>query len=365
MEGKEAIRMQSRFWRRATAVGAAVCLAGALFFAPGDAHAQRAGYSMDFDGDDYVETGVNAGDLGIAGNAAKSIEAWAYTRSFNDGGIFALGVTGTASEDFSLRTLGSANQWRVQFWGGDFDIDFEYPSQNTWVHFALVHTGSETIVYVDGAQIAREPRELNTSTQEPFRIGFWRADPWNVYDGRIAEVRVWNREISAAEIQANMHRSLTGDEDGLIGYWPLNEGSGTTAVDLAQGNDGSFVGDPEWIFEWPFVQDLTGQIITAGQTATLGPVELYGAEDETYTWFKDGEVIAGAEDASYTVTNAQAEDSGVYHVEVDDARDETPLESAHVRLDVWENLPGAGIVGLALLGAALAGGAAWTLRRRG
>ena len=359
-------RRQQWFWR-AVPVACAAALAAGLLFAAGDAQAQRSGYALDFDGDSWIETDVDAGDLGIDGNAAKSIEAWAYTRSFNSGGIFFLGNTGSDGIDFSLRTLTDANWWRVQFWGGAFDIDFEYPSENTWVHFALVHTGSETIVYADGAQIAREDRELDTSTEQPFRIGVWGWEdgaPWDIYDGMIAEVRVWNRAIDAAEIQANMNRSLTGDEDGLIGYWPLNEGSGDVAEDWAQGNDGSFSGNLEWVFEWPFVTDLVSQIVSMGQNVTLGPVEVYGAEDETYTWFKDGEEIAGADEAAYTISDAQAEDSGTYHVEVDDARDDTPVESAHVSVDVWENLPGASVLSLGLLGAALAGGAAWTLRRR-
>ena len=35
--------------------------------------------------------------------------------------------------------------------------------------------------------------------------------------------------------------------DGLVGYWPLDEGSGTTTADATgNGSDGTFVGDPQW-----------------------------------------------------------------------------------------------------------------------
>ncbi|MBN2130392.1 MAG: hypothetical protein JW741_12890, partial [Sedimentisphaerales bacterium] len=34
----------------------------------------------------------------------------------------------------------------------------------------------------------------------------------------------------------------------LVGWWPLDEGSGTTAHDQSgHGNDGTFMGDPQWV----------------------------------------------------------------------------------------------------------------------
>ena len=36
--------------------------------------------------------------------------------------------------------------------------------------------------------------------------------------------------------------------DGLVGYWPMDEGSGTIAADMSIfGNDGVLNGNPEWI----------------------------------------------------------------------------------------------------------------------
>ena len=350
-------------------MGAALTIAGGALFA-GDAQAQRAGNVLDFDRSSWVETEVGAGDLGIDGSNPKTIEAWAYTRTFDDSAaIFALGAPGTDQLDFALRVRGDedegiVDEWRAQFWGGD--MDFEYPSHNEWVHFALVWTGEQAIAYANATQVATwSDATLDTEPDTPFRIGWWphRGED-QAFDGKIAEVRVWNRAVSAAELQSNMHASLNGDEDGLVGYWPLNEGSGDVAEDWAQGNDGSFEGNPEWVFEWPFVTDLTSQIVSLGQTVTLGPVEVYDAgEDATYEWFLDGEPIAGADEAGYTITDAQLDDAGTYHVVVDDERDTTPVESAHVNVDVWENLPAAGFGALALLGAALAGGGAWVARR--
>jgi hypothetical protein len=57
----------------------------------------------------------------------------------------------------------------------------------------------------------------------------------------------------------------------------------------------------------------TSQSVTAGQTATFS-VTATGAPAPTYQWRKDGVTIAGATNASLTLTNAQPSDVGSYSV---------------------------------------------------
>ncbi|HSK02066.1 MAG TPA: LamG-like jellyroll fold domain-containing protein, partial [Kofleriaceae bacterium] len=49
--------------------------------------------------------------------------------------------------------------------------------------------------------------------------------------GRLAEVRLWSAPLSDDEVAANARAVLTGHEPGLLAYWPLDEGTGTTARD--------------------------------------------------------------------------------------------------------------------------------------
>ncbi|MEM7030149.1 MAG: LamG-like jellyroll fold domain-containing protein [Chloroflexota bacterium] len=57
--------------------------------------------------------------------------------------------------------------------------------------------------------------------------------------GVIGEVRLWNVSLDAAEIRANLHYRLLGNEPGLVGYWRFDEATGTTIVDqTSNGNDG-------------------------------------------------------------------------------------------------------------------------------
>ncbi len=352
-----------RAWRVGLTAGLAVALSAA--FIAGDAHAQRPGFVLELNGDGQrIITDASAGSMGVAGAAAKTVEAWAYTTVWDDSAaIFAFGAPGTSGHDYAFRVRGGENQWRAQFWGGD--LDFDFPSHEQWVHFAIAYTGTQAIAYANGQQVGTLTRELDTAADNPFRIGWWphRGED-QTFGGKIAEVRVWNRALSAAEIQGNMHRSLNGDEAGLVGYWPLNTSSGTTAPDLAGGNDGTFEGSPAWVFEWPFVQDLTSRIVSQGQAVTLGPVQVYAPEgDVSYQWYLDGDAIPGATESSYTIGSAVLADAGVYHVVADDDRDQTPVQSAQAQISVWENLPVGGAAGLILLGAGLAGAGAWVARR--
>ena len=51
------------------------------------------------------------------------------------------------------------------------------------------------------------------------------------YQGRIHELRIWEDVRSFGEVIAYMSVTLSGNEPGLYGYWPMDEGTGNLAVD--------------------------------------------------------------------------------------------------------------------------------------
>ncbi len=55
------------------------------------------------------------------------------------------------------------------------------------------------------------------------------------YKGRMLEVRVWNRAMTESLMRIYAKHKLTGYEMGLIDYYPMNEGEGKYASDIAQG----------------------------------------------------------------------------------------------------------------------------------
>jgi hypothetical protein len=56
----------------------------------------------------------------------------------------------------------------------------------------------------------------------------------NTFKGNLHDLRFWKRSISREAAVANMNSVLTGNETDLLGYWPINEGNGLIANDLAR-----------------------------------------------------------------------------------------------------------------------------------
>ena len=76
---------------------------------------------------------------------------------------------------------------------------------NTWTHVAIVYNdaANSTVIYVNGTAVASkyETGSLQVNN-EPVRIGL---NPLNAYfDGEIDELRIYERALTAAEIQADM-----------------------------------------------------------------------------------------------------------------------------------------------------------------
>jgi len=222
------------------------------------------GNTLDFDGiDDYVNCGSGAQ---ITGNNPRTIEAWAYTNSFNDGGIFQAGQTGTDYKDFSLRTTTTENLWRMQFWGNDMDVVLP-ESKDAWHHYCLTYDGSTTKLYYDGNYVAHLDVSLNTGTHDLW-FGRWEN---SYFDGKIDEMRVWNIALDSIQIRENMHLNLPCPKVGLLGNWQFNEESGSLLSDIVSGNNGSLqnMDNADWVTSTiPF-----GGGISNTQTETAGTVD--------------------------------------------------------------------------------------------
>jgi hypothetical protein len=116
----------------------------------------------------------------------------------------------------------------------------------TWQHVAVTfkHEANGAKLYINGEEEnTATPSRVGTVTKLPVRLGSQADALGNLFKGEMAEVRIWNRVRTPEEIQASMNQQLTGDEEGLIGYWPLNEGTGTTVEDnTSNGSAGTIHG---------------------------------------------------------------------------------------------------------------------------
>ncbi|MBD2594380.1 hypothetical protein H6G74_08555 [Nostoc spongiaeforme FACHB-130] len=114
-----------------------------------------------------------------------------------------------------------------------------------WMHLAAtIDQSGLAKLYKNGELIQSGQLQLPANinrTQNYIGRSNWPQDGY--FDGQISEVRVWNIARSQAEIQQHLHSRLAGNEDGLVGYWQLNECSGTVVADkTSRANNGTVNG---------------------------------------------------------------------------------------------------------------------------
>ena len=81
---------------------------------------------------------------------------------------------------------------------------------NTWSHVAVTYDRANLVLYVNGAQVATGAATANIETSaNPLQIG---GDTiyGQYFNGRIDEVRVYNRALSAGEVLADMNNPIGG-----------------------------------------------------------------------------------------------------------------------------------------------------------
>jgi hypothetical protein len=99
-----------------------------------------------------------------------------------------------------------------------------------WHHLAVVADGTgdaaRTRFHIDG-----EPAgEVAGKTTREF-ASFGNCEGADQPFGRLSELRLWGVALTPAEILAHSRAALTGDEPGLLAYYPLSEGRGQVAHD--------------------------------------------------------------------------------------------------------------------------------------
>lgn len=115
-----------------------------------------------------------------------------------------------------------------------------------WQHVAATYDGKQVVIYVNGERKSVAPLSgaIDYEPDHALSIGAYRDNDENiVFAGKIAEVRLWRVARTAEQIQQSKDFALRGNEEGLVGYWPLDEGQGSTVSDRSKtGHHGQIAG---------------------------------------------------------------------------------------------------------------------------
>lgn len=177
--------------------------------------------------DDYCT--LPAGSQYIANSSQFSMAGWFYTDQFNYGqGMMSFR---SAGQGFYLIQLANGIiECRFQNSSGTL---YEYVAPaytivpGVWQHYAWVYNGSSVILYQNGVQLGQvNASGMITDSNIEFTIGKCLLGSFNfVFGGRADEVTVWNKALTATEIQDMMANELLGTETGLQLYYKFNQGS--------------------------------------------------------------------------------------------------------------------------------------------
>jgi hypothetical protein len=183
--------------------------------------------------DAFVELG-NPRHLNFFGPI--TIEVWIRPRALNGlRNIVAHGYDSSPAGEVFLRI--NSGRYEVGSWNGqDAKTTAGIPSEDvgTWVHLAGVYDGARWILYRNGELAGSTAQTMgSTFVGAPWAIGARGGGPERFFGGDIRDVRLWRIPRGQQEIRADMKRTLTGEESGLVGYWPLNEGADVLARDLS------------------------------------------------------------------------------------------------------------------------------------
>ena len=114
-----------------------------------------------------------------------------------------------------------------------------------WHHVAYVLSQDGSILYVDGRRLGEQKRHTKIGRNDAgdIVVGYAESARHDFFKGAITEVRLWEKARTQTEIIETASKRLTGKEEGLLLYWPLNEGFGRVAEDASDnGKNGTIVG---------------------------------------------------------------------------------------------------------------------------
>jgi hypothetical protein len=170
---------------------------------------------------------------------------------------------------------------------------------NAFHHIVATKSGSTVTFYIDGVAETAAPYDPGFVFNGTFAIGARGSDYNSTFRGAIDEASIYNRPLSAPEVQA------------------LYQG----------GSAGKCIGTTSPVI---FAQPAP-QTVPIGGTASFA-VAVGGTAPLSFQWFKNGSSISGATDSLLVVTNSQLADIGSYSVLVTNVAGSVTSDSAKLSI---------------------------------
>ncbi len=198
----------------------------------------------------YVDCG-NGDLLNITGSF--TIEAWVKSESDDSAGYLVSKYDGLGGYEINLRADGGMDLKLDGVTDGLYSSTTPDVTDMNWHHVVFIYNNSTPVgyMYIDnvyknflgwvGGDI---PSSLSTNTNN-LCIGR-ESDGTNYFKGVINEIRIYNRVLSAGEIDYSYTYRTPQSRAGLVAWWKLDEGAGTSATDYSGNSNTGTITNGTW-----------------------------------------------------------------------------------------------------------------------
>ena len=237
-----------------------------MFFGGPDYDSSADSTGLRFDGiDDYILIEENV----IPDSGDYTISVWLKADSKNTGAKTVVSQSDTSGSPFYFGSLSTSDTSATIKMTEDWDQlkDEDFYLDNNWHYYTIVNDGTigdsaevvdTSALYIDGILTTKS---MGKGKSYPKDEKFFIATMWDssgeFFSGLIDGVTIWDRKLSADEINS-LYNSGEGMDptfdtldyagsESLIGFWPFNEGTDSSATDYSgSGFDGQIIG-ASWV----------------------------------------------------------------------------------------------------------------------
>jgi hypothetical protein len=194
--------------------------------------------SIDLDGkSDYT---VSEFSKNLTGRSFTA-EMWVLPDSMENGTVFSQGNMNESIE------LAFTNDNHLQVTVGKQVIKSPNPLNflnGQWSHVALEYNAVDSTVsaFYNFQEVINEIKIKGYNGTGPVEFGTSISQQGNYFAGKMQNARLWTQDIPATTLQLNSLTRLSGSENALLSYYPMDEGKGNILFDKAHGNNMQLTG---------------------------------------------------------------------------------------------------------------------------
>ena len=168
-------------------------------------------------------------------NKDISVEMWVLANKAQNATYFSHGNTNNSLE----LSITNNNLLKVRVGKNEYTSQKAVPFEaGSWSHVALVFEkeGYVTAYYNYEKYITQVETSVYTGIGNCV-FGKSIASGANYFEGKMHNARIWDKVLTAGRITTNSLDLLSGTENGLMAYYPMNEAKGTVLLDKARGSN--------------------------------------------------------------------------------------------------------------------------------